>query len=386
MYGPLCPQGSMPELRRSENDHDSITSTQAVVMGFPGEEGDEESAQGSLSSSEEGDREEEGKDEVRNLAGDIEAPSPPQPSLPILPLSPPRSLLESGSTSSFVRGSFVGGWRSIPSSFKLWRGASLSRGVSQATSHVSSTQEGGALAFVDHILLLYPLPAEDPLLPLRRAQALGDSFGQGSSVQTRGTSLFGNKERRTESGVDRGASFGCSDCASSSSSGGTPVGTRELENLHCIPWTRGLEYDVTLPYLSRDSSSSSSIFSPGTSSPSLAAVAAAASRVVGGTPLSSQYGSRDSKEEDTGTAARVNVLTMGSPRLFGQHGLIKFVGKRGKELGQGVFTVELQEDSCGRGPLLFGGSGGSERRRSKELVTRQTVELSVGGRYRGTFM
>jgi len=66
--------GPMPELKRSESDHDSITSTQAVVMGFPEEEGDEESAQGGLSSSEEGDREEEGKDEVRNLAGDIEAP------------------------------------------------------------------------------------------------------------------------------------------------------------------------------------------------------------------------------------------------------------------------------------------------------------------------
>jgi hypothetical protein len=369
IYGPLCPQDSMPDLRRSESDHDSVTSTQAVVMGFPEEEGDEGSAQGGLGSSEEG-----GKDEEQDRMGDIEAPaSPPQSSLPTLPPRPP---LESRPTSTSA-----GGWRRIPSSFKLWRGVSLSRGMSQATSHVSSVGGDDALDFVDHILICYPLPAEDPLLPLRRAQALGDTFGQGS--------FSGNKGRRSENGVvDRGASIGSSDYGSSSSSGGTTVGTRKLENLHCIPWTRGLEYDATnLPFLRRDNSSSSSIFSPGASSPSLAAVAAAASRVVGGTPLSSQCGPSETKEDDKSTAARVHVLTMGPPPRC-QHGLIKIMGKRGKELGQGIFHVELQEGSCGRGPSLFGGSGGacmlSERRRGKELVTRQTVELSVGGRYRGT--
>lgn len=376
VYGPLCPQDSMPDLRRSESN--SVASTQAVVMGFP-EEDEEESAQGGLGSSDEEDHEDEEKDE--NRTGDIEAPPPP-PQPPLLPLSPlpPRPPLESGPTSTSA-----GGWRRIPSSFKLWRGVSLSRGVSQATSPISSIGGGDALGFVDHILVLYPLPAEDPLLPLRRAQALGDSFGQGASVQTRGTLLSGSRGRGSGTGVDRGASMGSSDCGSSSSSSGGTT-TRKLENLHCIPWTRGLEYDANnLPFLRRDNSSSSSIFSPGTSSPSLAVVAAAASRIVGGTPLSS-HGSSETKEGEGGTATRVNVLTMGPPRPC-QHGLIKFMGKRGKELGQGVFHVELQEGSCGRGPL-FGGAGGScmlsERRRGRELVTRQTVELSVGGRYRGT--
>lgn len=93
------------------------------------------------------------------------------------------------------------------------------------------------------------------------------------------------------------------------------------------------------------------------------------------------------KKEAVEAAACVNVLTLGPPRPC-QHALIKIMGKHGRELGQGVFHVELKEGTCGRESSMMGGSGvsclQSERRRGNELVTRQTVELSVGGCYQGT--
>jgi len=65
------------------------------------------------------------------------------------------------------------------------------------------------------------------------------------------------------------------------------------------------------------------------------------------------------------------------------------MGKGGKEIGQGVFQVDVQKVSCGGGPSsLLGGTGGacmlSERRRGSELVMRQRGEVSVGGSNRGS--
>lgn len=387
IYGTLHPQDPMPQMKRSKSQ-DSITSTQAVAMGFH-EEGVDES-QGALSSCEEGGKEEEEKNEKRECRGDVEAPPQSQSELPTTILSPqppplPLTFGSLGRTSS--------AWRRIPSAFQRWCSVSLSRGASQPTGRASSA-ESGALGFIDHILLCYPLPVEDPLLSLRRAQALGDFFGTVSSPplgQSRSVSLMGTKGRRTETGEHQSANI---DSSSSGGDAGATVGTRTLENIYQIPWTRGLEYQVNLPYLHRErpsSFSSSSIFPPSTSSPSMGAAVAAAradtSRVVEGTSLSSQDASSESKENDGGTAARVNVLTMGPPRPC-QHALIKLIDKCGKELGQGVFHVELQEGSCTGAPSISGGSGGaymlSERRRGTELVTRQRVELSVGGRYQGT--
>lgn len=108
-----------------------------------------------------------------------------------------------------------------------------------------------------------------------------------------------------------------------------------------------------------------------------------------GAPRASQDASSEMNVDDGGTAARVNVLIMGPPRLCTYHALIKYMGKGGKEIGQGVFQVDVQKVSCGGGPSsLLGGTGGacmlSERRRGSELVMRQRGEMSVGGSNRGS--
>jgi hypothetical protein len=73
----------MSQLSKSQ---DSITSTQAIVMGFP-EDGVDES-QGGIFSSEEGGKEEEEKNEERECRGDVEAPAQSQLAVPTINLSP----------------------------------------------------------------------------------------------------------------------------------------------------------------------------------------------------------------------------------------------------------------------------------------------------------
>lgn len=155
------------------------------------------------------------------------------------------------------------------------------------------------------------------------------------SRQSGSASSSGTKGRRSETGEHQSANI------DSSSSGG---GGRSLGNVHQINWTRGLEYQINLPYLRRDKSSSSVSFIvlPGPSSPSLGAAGAGAdaSRVAEGMPPSSEYAFSEIKEDDRGTAGRVSVLTMGPPRPC-QHAPLKIMGKCGK--ARGYFTLSYRK-------------------------------------------
>ncbi len=111
----------------------------------------------------------------------------------------------------------------------------------------------------------------------------------------------------------------------------------------------------------------------------------------------------DEECEDLGRLATteesvtMEVLTLGPSRSM-QHALIKFVGKRGKELGQGVFCVgELLRSPTGQSyfsrcathaelrrlspPSVVASSGGAS---SGAVLAKHFVELTVGGHFKGT--
>jgi len=124
--------------------------------------------------------------------------------------------------------------------------------------------------------------------------------------RSRSASFPGSKGQRSETGEHQSPNID-SNSSSGGAGGGATVATRNLGNLHQIAWARGLVYDVNLPFLRRDRSSSSSVFPRSTSSPPLGAAAAAAdaSRVVEGAPRASQDASSEMNVDDGGTAARV---------------------------------------------------------------------------------
>lgn len=113
---------------------------------------------------------------------------------------------------------------------------------------------------------------------------------------------------------------------------------------------------------------------------------------------------RECKEPGRATATEdsilLDVLTLGPPRHM-QHALIKFVGKHGKELGQGFLCVgELISGSGGESafshcatrrevghwgpgspPSAISTGGASS---TGVVATRHSVDLVAGGRFKGT--
>jgi hypothetical protein len=90
----------------------------------------------------------------------------------------------------------------------------------------------------------------------------------------------------------------------------------------------------------------------------------------------------------------IDVLTLGPPRSM-QHALVKFVGKRGKELGQGVVCVgELLTGSGGISALSRCSSREDVRRSSPPpasavsssgpVASKHKINLQVGGHLKGT--
>ena len=218
------------------------------------------------------------------------------------------------------------------------------------------------LAPTSQVLILYPLPCEDPLLSLRRIQAIGDSL-TGQNLGAAGGLGGGSGATGGATVVHATSSHVAADEACDSTSSRDRI--EYLYNLHEMEWQPGFD-ERTPP-----------------------------------------------DEQDT---ILVHVLNLAPPRPT-QHALIRFVGTGGQELGQAVFCVGDWRHAGGR-PSAFSVCPANEAGDETEscasdsyasssyyftpsasmqpesegqpptgggvLAQRHCINLSVGGRYKGT--
>ena len=124
----------------------------------------------------------------------------------------------------------------------------VSRVHEQSSPGVSAfATEVGFSRPVDHALIIFPVPSEDPLLSLRLAQALGESFGSTSSLLTGRTMSTGGIPVWTET-LEEG-SVGRSQRSRSD----RESRTRQLQNIFRVQWTTEFECRHGMPALPSNS-------------------------------------------------------------------------------------------------------------------------------------
>lgn len=202
-----------------------------------------------------------------------------------------------------------------------------------------------------------PPNTEDPLAPIRRAQLFGESL---QALPRTDILEPSHRSSRVEEG--RGSQRG--------PAARPPSPTGMLQNFYRVHWRPGFE----APDSSHGGSSDLAY-------PSVSTI--------------HQECKQPGRAAITEESILIDVLTLGPPRSM-QHVLMKFMGKRGKELGQAVFCI---------GELLTGSGGLSTSSRSSSLsgrwppapgapsrgassagvaATKHTVDLTTGGRFKGT--
>lgn len=199
------------------------------------------------------------------------------------------------------------------------------------------------------------------MLPMRRLQMLGDSLGL-PRLET---------PERPRSGTES-APAAAAVPSQASSAAGVPRSAKKLQNLHKVDWHPSFE-------------------APNGGAHTLSDPPSLGIRQPSG-PAATAVDEQCGLPGRAGPACEsivMDALTLGPPHTM-QHALIKFVGKKGKELGEGVMCVgELLAGKQGRSthskcsfrsPSTVASGGAS----SSPLTTRHRVDLRVGGRLRGS--